>query len=967
MSLLYGEGNNSGLVAEWSFSSLPGDGIISDQSGNGNSTILNGGTIISGGSGKALYFDGIDDCLICQNKNVPPDSSFTVMSWLYPESLEGTQALFSKGSWNQNGEGFNIFLSDGYICAHLYDSKKNKLFLKSSGKMKLREWQHIALTFDGGKICLYSGGEKCAEKNIEGFSSLDRNMVTGRWCYGDCMWLHGAMDGIRFYEKALTGPEIKEIRDREKEKLISNVLKLPTDARFKNTETIDVSGNWKMKCLDNVIEARSFTLQGNSELKKDSSAWDEQAATPGGSSNCSVFSTWKHLNLQKGAMYNIYIHYKTLQKNAGGGALSGWTNVFSFRNEAPDWADLKIGPFDPFKKDNVVFYGSSALSIDRITFAKDGEAPEYIDTSWMTQDSRDEGFKNVVVPATWKDKKVFKNASIVLLKKNLEIPAHYKQRNGYFIFRTGDMFQAGTTYFNGVPLIELDRNIYGILHSSVNWEKENCLAVKISAVSPEKKAAANGPFELLFVPSPQVPAWTKAATVERMPIAPDIEIVSSIEKETARENLLKVRFGILKDGVPNPCFNVRLTLNGENIPLHNNWSTGEYVTWISCLDEGVNILSLKLDLPDGTQSEAILLKKDMGHRRIAFKENPFIVGAWLPHRSVGKAEASAYYGKLFSLLNEAGINTAILLTKMNDRSNWDVIKRLSLEHKIYLIVYPFYPPKRLNPVTFYDEMACAVNEFKDCPNLLAYGLMDEISMNDIPKWNYLRMLVNGLDPSHPLTVVLNQNSREQVDRLKSNIIHRDIYYDLPLFSKEVATASSFTRESGKELWVTVAAGFPPARLRTMCWDSLLEGAGGVFFFQAYTIYPEACKWQGFIKLPGLTLLNQSETIKETAGKMRILFPILRTLHDAEDVSKTDDGRICIKTKQDAEKGFYLFLENTDLESTVSATLTIDRSKAGTVSGLTDVLRNERVTTDGENSFRFTISPGDLHVYKLITE
>ena len=79
------------------------------------------------------------------------------------------------------------------------------------------QWQHVALVFDGTKASVFLDGKLDASQLLRRDTSRTDSMIIGNLGEGDPYHgLHGLVDDLRFYDRALTEDEVKAIYEAEK-------------------------------------------------------------------------------------------------------------------------------------------------------------------------------------------------------------------------------------------------------------------------------------------------------------------------------------------------------------------------------------------------------------------------------------------------------------------------------------------------------------------------------------------------------------------------------------------------------------------------------------------------------------------------------------------------------------------------------------------------------------------------------
>jgi chitodextrinase len=200
---------NSPLVASYAFED--GDTILRDGSGNGHYGVLGGGlgtsSWVTGKSGKALSFDGIDDTVSLNAMTTFYQDGFTLEAWVKKASARGDEGIV--GAWTFDaGGGPVLWVDDGgnYRLAFGTDVPS---YLDAGEAPVVGQWQHIAGTYDGTTARLYVDGVEKASADVPasdvGGSTLWKigayDTTGGYW--------DGLIDDVKIYRTARSAAEIQ--------------------------------------------------------------------------------------------------------------------------------------------------------------------------------------------------------------------------------------------------------------------------------------------------------------------------------------------------------------------------------------------------------------------------------------------------------------------------------------------------------------------------------------------------------------------------------------------------------------------------------------------------------------------------------------------------------------------------------------------------------------------------------------
>src|SRR6266566_5927895 len=168
--------------------------------------------LVEGRIGKARNFDGkhfIDGGLDVAKFDY--QDPFTFAAWIKPETNRG--AILSKAEDYFEGQGHGLYLIDGKLRLHIiYRWTDLGLRLETVNPVRLREWQHVLVTYDGKRkasgVQIYIDGRP-QQLNVL-FDQLVWPLNTKlpfRIGAGGGLRYEGLIDDVRVYNRALTQEE----------------------------------------------------------------------------------------------------------------------------------------------------------------------------------------------------------------------------------------------------------------------------------------------------------------------------------------------------------------------------------------------------------------------------------------------------------------------------------------------------------------------------------------------------------------------------------------------------------------------------------------------------------------------------------------------------------------------------------------------------------------------------------------
>lgn len=170
--------------------------------------ILGNAVKMSGVAGKAQFIE------IPNTNEIDIDAAITMMAWIFPDELpaEGQE---NKGTiFYKNSYYLQIEPGAGQLAYYFYDTTSPGYHI-SDGKIKAKEWSHVALVWDGSEAKFYFNGEhdgKVIPQKGPGRSAPDRVLRFGGEANGCCpRFFQGSMDEVMLANYALSQADIQKI------------------------------------------------------------------------------------------------------------------------------------------------------------------------------------------------------------------------------------------------------------------------------------------------------------------------------------------------------------------------------------------------------------------------------------------------------------------------------------------------------------------------------------------------------------------------------------------------------------------------------------------------------------------------------------------------------------------------------------------------------------------------------------
>jgi hypothetical protein len=199
---------SAGLVGWWKFDETSG-ATAADSSGQGNDgRVVGTAQWVAGKIDGALQFNG-STYVDCGNKpSLNVRDQITISFWFKVEAFVNTwEAFLAKGdgayrSSRSNGTGNSVHM--GITGSNYFDA---------TTVVTDNQWHHYCGTYDGALAVIYVDGVVDASRQYTGQigDSSSYNLYIGENAQATGRLLHGALDDVRIYDKALNEQQILDL------------------------------------------------------------------------------------------------------------------------------------------------------------------------------------------------------------------------------------------------------------------------------------------------------------------------------------------------------------------------------------------------------------------------------------------------------------------------------------------------------------------------------------------------------------------------------------------------------------------------------------------------------------------------------------------------------------------------------------------------------------------------------------
>jgi hypothetical protein len=202
----------AGLVAAFGFDEQSGN-VIRDVSGNGLNGLRRGAARVKAGKfGRALWFDGINDRVTVKDSaRLRLKAGMTLEAWVRPTAVRHSRLVLSRGG-GRHGLAYALYASDrrapaGSVRIRAKASTVQRA--RAKARLPVKQWSHVAVTFDGKMVRIYVNGEWITSEKATGSLSAVGGALRIGGGASRATSFRGFIDEVRVYDRALPGAEIQ--------------------------------------------------------------------------------------------------------------------------------------------------------------------------------------------------------------------------------------------------------------------------------------------------------------------------------------------------------------------------------------------------------------------------------------------------------------------------------------------------------------------------------------------------------------------------------------------------------------------------------------------------------------------------------------------------------------------------------------------------------------------------------------
>ena len=159
----------TGLVGYWPFDQGSGTTAL-DATKNGNDGDIIDAKWTDGKFNKGLEFDSTAHVDVPHNDSLMPTKEITVAMWVFPTAYPQVElrGVFKNGSYN-----LDLHSGKGRTEVHIGNWKG----AVNPSQLSLKEWHHLAMTYDSSDLILYVDGKEASKAKVGGSIDKSQNIL----------------------------------------------------------------------------------------------------------------------------------------------------------------------------------------------------------------------------------------------------------------------------------------------------------------------------------------------------------------------------------------------------------------------------------------------------------------------------------------------------------------------------------------------------------------------------------------------------------------------------------------------------------------------------------------------------------------------------------------------------------------------------------------------------------------------
>ena len=200
-----------------------------------SSTVAGKIAFVTGQRQDAIELDGASHLVLGSIADFDGTSPFAISVWVYPEG-DGSMAILSKMDEGNAHRGYDLLLENGKVVSHLLHRwPENGLKVSARETLQKGKWQHVALTYDGGRkaagLRIYIDGKPATMETHN--DSLTETTTTEKPFHVGLrqrsLPFQGRIDDLQILQGTLQLSQVKELMDGKPLTSFATWLRSPSD------------------------------------------------------------------------------------------------------------------------------------------------------------------------------------------------------------------------------------------------------------------------------------------------------------------------------------------------------------------------------------------------------------------------------------------------------------------------------------------------------------------------------------------------------------------------------------------------------------------------------------------------------------------------------------------------------------------------------------------------------------------
>jgi TolA-binding protein len=211
------------LIAYWGFDDDSDPTVAREERGGKDGTLVGKPRRVAGRLGKALRFDGVDDCVRIRRDPVfNIDRAITIAAWVKCERFdEAFATIIAKGD-----SAWRVSRENQLDVLHLGANTRDDLwYVTGNTNVNDQQWHHVVSVFDGAVAYLYVDGELDAARGTSTpFRTNDFDVCIGENAERPGRHWKGLIDDVLILDHSLTAPQVRELYGKGARALVAEEL-----------------------------------------------------------------------------------------------------------------------------------------------------------------------------------------------------------------------------------------------------------------------------------------------------------------------------------------------------------------------------------------------------------------------------------------------------------------------------------------------------------------------------------------------------------------------------------------------------------------------------------------------------------------------------------------------------------------------------------------------------------------------